>query len=154
MNLTIAPFSRPVVVVWAQVLVSRARILWWVRILVRSDRTEPKFELTIKFWPYKPKLGPGPLPWAEKRCNGYKASKGGRQYSQRYCMVSSSPMLSLPLLCSVFLSYAQCAKFFFLPKIGLHDTCGATRNKKKRFPSLVHKTRTSTCKTTSGCWYR
>ena len=41
MNLTIAPFSRPVVVVWAQVLVSRVRILWWVRILVRFGRTGP-----------------------------------------------------------------------------------------------------------------
>ena len=41
MNLTIAPFSRPVVVVWAQVWVSRIRILWWVRILVRFGRNGP-----------------------------------------------------------------------------------------------------------------
>ena len=41
MNLTIAPFSRHMVVVRAQVWVSRVRILWQVRISVRFGRTGP-----------------------------------------------------------------------------------------------------------------
>ena len=45
MNLTIGPRSRPTVVVRAQVWVSRVRILWRVRILVRFGRTGPESEL-------------------------------------------------------------------------------------------------------------
>ena len=31
----------------------------------RPDRTEPIFELAIEFWPRKPKLVPGALPYGE-----------------------------------------------------------------------------------------
>ena len=37
----------------------------WVPIAIRSDRIELKSEPTMKFWPWIPKLGHGPLPWAK-----------------------------------------------------------------------------------------